>query len=321
MARSIRLAHWTALLALMTSSACLREPGYTCESNTMCFLSGVLGECDLQSNRCVYPSNDCRGELSEAGYVDGEGNCVPEPNAGSASSTITASASSSDETESTTDNPTSGPSSTAMPTTAPTSGNPSLSTDPSASDSTTTSDESDSMESTANESAESSSTGTTQGCASLENLTGLGMASATTTYNNNFLPPQSVDGNLGTSWFSTGPEAGGAPSVFTWRLDETDGEICIDQIHFYDNSEHTDPSFRSGFGFASATIRLIDANDTPVFERIVPLPNTPPENVDGDHIVEAGGVFAQRVVLELSGHENTTCGGFSELQIFGSTML
>lgn len=279
----------------------------------MCFLEGVLGVCDVGTSRCVYPSNDCAGNNSVEGYVDAQGNCVPEPNDSSASPTVSASSASDTTSDGTTDGPTSEPSTTTgNPTSSPTL------TSPSDTESTT-SDESDSL-STTTVGDESTSTGTIeQGCATLENVTVQGVVSATTEFNDQFTAELAVDGNLSTSWFSSGPEGAGAPSVYTWRLDPSGPytEICIDQVHFFDNTDHFNMDFRDGYGFASATIRLIDANDQPVFERLVPLPEDP----DGDHDVVTGGVTAQRVVLELSGHENPTCGGFSELQIFGSTTV
>ena len=146
-------------------------------------------------------------------------------------------------------------------------------------------------------------------CASqLDNITTDGNVTATSEFDG-FPAPLSVDGSLSTSWFSTGPEGGGAPSVYTWSLPV---ERCVNRIIVADNAAHGNDEFRQGFGFNSATVRVVNG-DTPVYEELVPLPNDP----DGEFVVDTGGVVATRVLLELSGHENPSCGGFSELTVIG----
>jgi hypothetical protein len=117
----------------------------------------------------------------------------------------------------------------------------------------------------------------------------------------------SVDGDRSTSWFSTGPGAGGSPSLYRWTGTRDD---LITTVSVLSNAQHSEPSFRTGFGFGSLTVQVLDANDNVVFEETVALDGTP----DPDVVVQPG-VVGRTVVLSLSGHEDPGCGGFSELQI------
>ncbi len=281
------------LSMLSMLSSCLEEPPYRCLSNEVCFYEGFTGQCDLNTERCVYMSTDCRGNLSITGWVNARGQCVPEP-----ANAISTSSSSSSSTDASPDASTSeGPDPTTGPSTEPTTGSDvgDASTSEDTRGSTTGGD--DSTTGTANPCADASATITSQGS-----------VDASTIFDD-FDPSLSVDGNLATSWFSTGPEGGGGPSVYTWTVED---ELCISEIGVQDNSLNSNPSFSTGYGFDSAVVSVF-RDDVSVFEVTVALPGTP----DGPFVVDTGGVIGTRVLLELGGHENTSCGGFSELRILG----
>jgi hypothetical protein len=137
------------------------------------------------------------------------------------------------------------------------------------------------------------------------NITGEGVVEASTTFSDQFPASLSVDGDRGTSWFSAGPGAGGAPSLYRWTGTRDD---LITSISVLSNAQHLD--FPTGFGFGSVIVQVLDADGNVVFEETVELAGTP----DPDVVVNPG-VVGRSVVLTLSGHEDPSCGGFSELQI------
>ena len=146
----------------------------------------------------------------------------------------------------------------------------------------------------------------------LNNITGQGSVSASTVFAG-FPANLSVDGDLSTSWFSTGPEGDGTtPSVYTWTLGQA---RCINSIVVADNASHANAGFQQGFGFNLATVRVLHGTDV-MYQELVPLPGDP----DGQFIVDTGGVPATQVLLELSGHEDPSCGGFSELTVLGGNI-
>ncbi|MGH1345818.1 MAG: hypothetical protein ACRBN8_29915 [Nannocystales bacterium] len=289
---------WT-LLPLALALGCLEEPAYQCQSNEACFYKGFAGVCDIATASCAYQSVDCQGLSSIEGWVNASGLCVPAPNNAEPSTTTgdsgggvgSGSTSSATMSQSTTANPTDPTedeeSSSAVVTGAESSGDP------------TQSESSDSME----------TSGGADECDGLsDNITDQGMVTASTEFNG-YPAPDSVDGSLSTSWFSTGPEGGGGPSVYSWS---TVTDRCINRIEVDDNSGHSDEGFRSGYGFATATVRVLQ-DDLVVFEETVQLPGTP----DGPFAVDTGGLLGSRVLIELGGHENEACGGFSELRVIG----
>ena len=130
---------------------------------------------------------------------------------------------------------------------------------------------------------------------------------ATSTYSASFNPRLAIDGDLTTSWFSAGPEPGGVPTEYVWDsiIDE-----CIANVTVTGNGSHANPSFRTGYGFGSVTILVVDADDRIVWSEVEPLPGTPdPE------IRVSPGVVGRLVVLQFTGHEAGDCGGFSELGV------
>lgn len=285
-----------ALLPLALGLGCLNEPDYTCSSNDVCILEGFQGTCDLVSATCVYPSSDCAGLQSSEGWVNGKGNCVPEP-ANAVSPTTTSSGTNGP----TTDMPTSG-----AGTTDPTMGVMSDST-------TGMGSEGESAEPGESSGGEES----TEGGMTMGDGCGMGMGAnitdqGTVSASSTFQPHEaalSVDGELDTSWFSAGPEGGGGPSVYGWN---TVTNRCIQRIEIDDNSMHQQEEFRTGYGFANVVVRVLES-DSVIFEESISLPGTP----DGPVSVDTGGILGSRVLLELGGHEDEDCGGFSELRVYG----
>ncbi len=114
----------------------------------------------------------------------------------------------------------------------------------------------------------------------------------------------SVDGLNSTSWFSAGPGIGDA--VYTWTGDRTD---LISQITIFGNGGHANPDFRTGFGFGSVTLEVLKEGEV-VYTRQSGLGGTPDPNVV--YTVNQAG---DQVRLTFQGHEDASCGGFSELRI------
>ena len=266
------------LPAVVLLGSCIEPPVYLCTDNSVCVLNNVQGQCDVSSQTCVYPGPEC-----PSNYRDGHGNCVDGPIGMSSSGGDSASSTSSSSTTTPTD--------------------PS---DPSGNAST----EEGGEETTTSDSAGETDTGSS--CAnSTQNITADGVVGASTVFSG-YPPILSVDGDLSTSWFSTGPEGmgGGMPSVYTWTLTE---ERCISRISLSGNGLHSNPAFREDFGFDSVTVRVFnDANDV-VFEGSEDLPGSP----DPDVTMMPMGVTGSRVLLEFYGHESEECGGFSELTVLG----
>jgi hypothetical protein len=139
------------------------------------------------------------------------------------------------------------------------------------------------------------------------NITDDGFVGASTVFPD-FPPIRAVDGDVSTSWFSTGPEDG--PSAYTWTLNE---ERCIFGVRIVGNAMHSNPSFREDFGFGAVTVKVLDIEGGLVFSESRDLEGTPDPDVD----LDTGGVFGSRLVLEFTGHESSDCGGFSELEVTG----
>jgi hypothetical protein len=275
---SVNTALVLALFAVGTGS-CLEAPGYICASNDECIVNEVQGTCDLPKQTCVYPA----GTACPSNYQDGAGNCV-EPSPGFTSSS-TSSTANSDTESSDADGSTSTSSSTS-----------------SSSDPSTTTDSGDAT----------STTGSGAPCdGAVENLTAFGVVGASSIFSG-YPPGMSVDGELATSWFSTGPEGASndQPSVFTWTLANP---RCISRLFISGNGLNSNPDFREGYGFESVTFRVLDESMQAQFVQTRDLSGTP----DPDVSVDVPGVIGVRVELEFSGHESPDCGGFSELQVLG----
>ncbi len=119
-----------------------------------------------------------------------------------------------------------------------------------------------------------------------------------------------VDGDRSSSWFSAGTAVDGSTSVFQWTGRQSD---LISTVSIASNEFHSNPDFRTGFGFESVVIQVLDAQGKTVFESKASLAGTPDPNVSFKP-----GVVGQSVRLLFSGHESAECGGFSELQVLVS---
>lgn len=125
-----------------------------------------------------------------------------------------------------------------------------------------------------------------------------------------FGPEFARDDDPQTSWFSAGPDDG--PSVLTWTSPRAD---CITAVRLRNNDLHATPTFQVGFGFGEAELALYDGGVMPVWQTVVDLSATPDPNVDVDVAPESEGVFADRLVITFTGHEDPTCGGVSEVGV------
>jgi hypothetical protein len=138
-------------------------------------------------------------------------------------------------------------------------------------------------------------------------VTSEGTVQASSTFSAEFPAALAVDGSRSTSWFSAGPNVDGPASTFQWTGVQDD---LITSIDILSNAQHRDPSVRTGFGFDSVTVQILDAAGVVVYEETVRLPGTPDPDVNLKL-----GVVGRSVLLSFSGHEDPTCGGFSELEI------
>ena len=135
---------------------------------------------------------------------------------------------------------------------------------------------------------------------------GEGTVQSSTTYPG-YPASLSTDGDLGTSWFSTGPEPGGAPSTYLWTGLQDD---FMAEITLVSNDFNYTQDFRTDYGFESVVIQVLDSAGTVVYETTEGLPGTPDPRV-----TVRPNVVGRSVRLSFSGHESVDCGGFSELQI------
>lgn len=280
MARPVtRLRAWAPVAGLAASlslGACLEPPSFSCKQDVQCNANGAVGICDL-TGICIYDAPGC-----PSGFATADGTCAMGMLVDTDSSTP------GDGGNGDSDGSDGGGGGTTTTGGATTVADVTDSSDPS----TTTGEMTTGVD----------------GCADAVDITDEGVVGADSTFDE-FEPALSVDADLSTSWFSTGPEGGNAPTNYNWT---TAADRCIDRILIIGNAQHEDPGFRTDFGFESVTVRVFDASDNLVFEEARGLPGTP----DPDTTVEVGTV-GSRVVLALSDHEDDTCGGFSELQVLG----
>jgi hypothetical protein len=137
-------------------------------------------------------------------------------------------------------------------------------------------------------------------------VTAEGAYSASSTFSAEYPAALAVDGDRTTSWFSAGSNTEPV-TVFSWIGAQDD---LITSVEVFSNSQHRDPSVRTGFGFNTVTVQILDAAGAVMYEETVALPGTP----DPDVLVKPG-VVGRTVLLVFSGHEDPTCGGISELRI------
>jgi uncharacterized protein DUF6777 len=121
-----------------------------------------------------------------------------------------------------------------------------------------------------------------------------------------------LDGNPATSWFSLGVKdpAGSETSVFTWTASK---DHQITGIQLVGNGANSNPSFRSGFGFGSATIEVLNSFGGTVFTQEVSFPNGDPNtNVSLN-------ALGKVVRITFHHHQSPDCGGFAELHVLATS--
>lgn len=132
-----------------------------------------------------------------------------------------------------------------------------------------------------------------------------GAVVASSEFSGEFVAALANDGDVGTSWFSKGPNVDSAGSVFVWQ---SPTERLIEEIVVVSNEAHDDPSLRTTFGFGQVVVAVLDAAGNQVFEEVVALPGTPDPTIS-----VRPNVSGTTVQLTFTGHEDATCGGFAEL--------
>ena len=92
---------------------------------------------------------------------------------------------------------------------------------------------------------------------------------------------------------------------------EAGATVTIEQlIRIAGNGGHSNPDFRTGFGFAFVTVQILDAGGNLVWQDEAGLPGTPDPTVSFTPNVEG-----LTVVLIFANHEASNCGGFAELSV------
>jgi len=133
-----------------------------------------------------------------------------------------------------------------------------------------------------------------------------GTMQASSIFDATFPASLAFDGNLTTSWFSLGDKEG-STSKLTWTGARDD---VVNTVKIYDNSRHSNPNFRTAFGFGSVKVTLFNAAGAQVFDQTIPLSGRP----DGDQTITINQT-GRRLELLFSGHDDPTCGGIAELEI------
>lgn len=140
------------------------------------------------------------------------------------------------------------------------------------------------------------------------NITGLGAGSASSRFSADFPVGAALDANSVTSWFSDGGTEQDNTEVFTWQLTGAT-EYIISRVE-------VDPEqFEGGgkFGFAAGTLQILNANDGVVYSQDYGFAGS---RVVIDQAIPEG-IQGRTVQLILVGHQDSSCGGFAELRVFG----
>jgi hypothetical protein len=116
-----------------------------------------------------------------------------------------------------------------------------------------------------------------------------------------------TDGDLSTSWFSAGAIKGDSNPTYVWTGEQDD---FIASIELISNRNHQVAAFRTGYGFGSVTVQVLDAQGNVVFEEGASLDGTP----DPDLTFTPNAV-GRSIRFIFSGGEAPDCGGFGELKI------
>ena len=137
-------------------------------------------------------------------------------------------------------------------------------------------------------------------------VTGEGSVTASTTFSSTYPARSAIDGDLTTSWFSSGPETAG-PSIFDWTISSNE---CIVAVSIHGNGRHAMTSFREDFGFGNVEVQVLDGAGGVQASESRALPGTPDPQQDVDF-----DAYGRTVRLRFTGHESDDCGGFSELVV------
>ena len=116
-----------------------------------------------------------------------------------------------------------------------------------------------------------------------------------------------VDGDVTTSWFSAGPNAG--QTIYTWTGPPK--PFTITSVTIVGNGQNADPANRKGFGFGHVEVVLFQGQ-TEVFTGQATCRARPIRRSACNP-----NVVATSIELTFTGHESQDCGGFAELQVSG----
>ena len=133
-----------------------------------------------------------------------------------------------------------------------------------------------------------------------------GTTGSSSVYDSSFPTSLVIDGDPGTSWFSSGPDGDGT-TTFVWTGIQEDQIVSIELIS---NRENQDVDLQSGHGFGEVTVQVFNAADNLVFEEKVSLDGTPDPDV---HVYP--NVVGQWIWLVFTGSEASDSGGFAELKV------
>jgi len=134
-----------------------------------------------------------------------------------------------------------------------------------------------------------------------------GTVEASSIYDATYPASLAVDGDLSTSWFSAGAIKGDSNPTYVWTGLQDD---LIGSIDLISNREHQVFDFRTGYGFGSVTVQVLDAQGNVVFEEGASLDGTPDPDI---HMTP--NVVGRSIRFIFSGGEAPDCGGFAELRV------
>ena len=126
-----------------------------------------------------------------------------------------------------------------------------------------------------------------------------------------FPPSLAVDGGGDTtSWFSAG--SSGPPPVYLWRAA---GPTRITRIEIYNNLRNPIANTSKPFGFATVTIEVLNGDKVVFTQADAPYPRGQAPNHHLDVSLDAVGTAVR---LSFKTPDDPTCGGFSDLKVFGN---
>jgi len=137
---------------------------------------------------------------------------------------------------------------------------------------------------------------------------GAGGSATASTFTKGFPASFGNDGDVTTSWFSTGPGPNGS-SIWTLQLV---APSTVSHIDFIGNENNSNVNFRTGFGFGRWNIDLLDVAGNVLFTVSSQGSGTLTQSRS---FAPVAGVAAVRFVGR--DHESPECGGFAELHVLG----